>query len=801
MTGNDSRRLGWGAWSLLAAAGGALLVALAVWAGARWGSLPGPLARAPLLVDGEARWIVYPLEPRTAARAGVPLAAELESAIEVPAGYEPRAGAARLEVRMLGRGEVWIGGRSVLRVDEPEPGRAHRAEVGEALRPGRNEVRARVEHDAGPPALRLRLRVEGEPPVELATVELLSDASWRATLEGAEPRPARPASARVEPPRGAPRGAPVAGAAAWRARASRLLLFALIAALVAAVLERLPPAIVHRRRALAVAAVLVGGCWLWFHQAERLPAGLGFDVAGHLEYVDHVQRQGRLPRADEGWQAYQPPLFYLLAAGVLELAGLEASDPAAASWLRALTFTLGAAQVLLLFAALALALPRDDAAQLAGLVFAATLPMHLYLFAYVGNETLAAALSSAVAVTVLWALTRPPSARGAALAGAALGVALLAKVTALALLPLVALLLAWHRLRRGGGRLAAVGDAALSVGVAALISGWHYLRLARVAGSPLAGNWDRALGFAWWQDPGYRTPGDFLRFGRALADPWFAGFEGIADGLWSTLWSDGLVGGRTTLAGGPPWDHAAMAVGAGLALAPALLVALGLARLAVRWWRRPRPLEGFLLGSLAALAAALVVMALRVPSYAQAKAFYLHPALPAVVIGFALGAAWVIEKGSWPRRALVAGLSCWALLAVQGVAAPATATGALVADAEPSAALVARARDRLAARDAGAAEELLRQAAGESPGDLGARLLLAEILAGTGRTPAAIAELRAALAHDPASRALHRGLVELHLRRGDVAGARRHLESLARVAADDPELPTLERRLEALRGG
>ena len=62
-------------------------------------------------------------------------------------------------------------------------------------------------------------------------------------------------------------------------------------------------------------------------------------------------------------------------------------------------------------------------------------------------------------------------------------------------------------------------------------------------GSPLIGVWDPRLGFSWWQDDGYRTGAFYLRFGAVLAHPWFSSFKSFADGVYATLWGDGLFGG------------------------------------------------------------------------------------------------------------------------------------------------------------------------------------------------------------------------------------------------------------------
>ena len=50
-----------------------------------------------------------------------------------------------------------------------------------------------------------------------------------------------------------------------------------------------------------------------------VPETTGFDAQGHLDYIRYVLEQSAIPVANEGWQMYQPPLFYVLCAGVTKL--------------------------------------------------------------------------------------------------------------------------------------------------------------------------------------------------------------------------------------------------------------------------------------------------------------------------------------------------------------------------------------------------------------------------------------------------------------------------------------------------
>src|SRR5258708_25929710 len=139
--------------------------------------------------------------------------------------------------------------------------------------------------------------------------------------------------------------------------------------------------------------------------------------------------------------------------------------------------------------------------------------------------------------------------------GVGVGAAMLAKATSLLLVPpllaAVAIKLFQQRAcisvwaRKFGGTIAAM----------LIVCGWHYVRIWRHFGTPIVGNWDPVLGFPWWQDPGFHTAADYFRFGQSLVAPMFSGFNGFADGIYSTLWGESLGGGLSLVLLLPPWNY------------------------------------------------------------------------------------------------------------------------------------------------------------------------------------------------------------------------------------------------------
>jgi tetratricopeptide (TPR) repeat protein len=191
------------------------------------------------------------------------------------------------------------------------------------------------------------------------------------------------------------------------------------------------------------------------------------------------------------------------------------------------------------------------------------------------------------------------------------------------------------------------------------VCGWYYGRIWLKFGTPLLGNWNAMTGFTWWQDPGYHTAAYYLRFGRSLITPLFSGFAGFADGIYSTLWGDGLSGGASSV--NIPWNLSPMTAGYLLGLVPAVLILVGAIVTAVRFFQKPTAELFLLLGLSVLVALSLIFMTMKVPSYAQAKAFYGLSALTPLCFFGAVG--WEIITSSWTRSrsAISALVVVWAL--------------------------------------------------------------------------------------------------------------------------------------------
>ena len=137
------------------------------------------------------------------------------------------------------------------------------------------------------------------------------------------------------------------------------------------------------RLAVAPLAVLVVIIISWValfcNNLPQIAALFGFDRDGHQQYIDYILTNKALPLADEGWQMYQPPLFYLLSALIIGPFGWAASTDSAVLALRAVSALTGIVHLVLIFLCLRLVFPKQPRRQMVGLLIAGFLPANLCL--------------------------------------------------------------------------------------------------------------------------------------------------------------------------------------------------------------------------------------------------------------------------------------------------------------------------------------------------------------------------------------------------------------------------------------
>jgi hypothetical protein len=287
-----------------------------------------------------AEWIVYPSPGNPATHTAV----ELDALFRRSFTLASRPRSAELHLRAFRRFQLTVNGQSALRSSDDASWKSEcRVDIASLLRVGDNRVEVLVSNRMGPPALWLRLILPGQT--------IGSDERWAVSWAGATWANAARADAPASHRRFDPDGRVRSAVDALVARRGTVALLAL----------------------LSVAMVALGAWW--------------------------IRNRGK--QADQGWQMYQPPLYYLIAALVMAAAGLTVPGPDATSTLRWLGLIYGVANLVLVGAFLRLVFPAHPRRQLLGLIVATFLPMQLYLYQLPTNEILAATLSSAVFLVTL----------------------------------------------------------------------------------------------------------------------------------------------------------------------------------------------------------------------------------------------------------------------------------------------------------------------------------------------------------------------------------------------------------------
>jgi hypothetical protein len=195
-----------------------------------------------------------------------------------------------------------------------------------------------------------------------------------------------------------------------------------------------------------------------------------------------------------------------------------------------------------------------------------------------------------------------------------------------------------------------------------LVSGWYYLRNWYLLGKPFIGGWDAVRGIDWWQDPGYRTLGQFTSFGEALCHPVYAAYAGFWDSLYSTMWLDGSLSGKVSIDNLPPWNHEFMLAGAWLALLPTVAILVGVVAAFLPSRRTGQSAVIFSVSCVATYVVAMLYLFLHVPIYSTAKASYTLALLPCYGVLAAAGFD-IMVRNRILKAAAFAWMTCWATAA------------------------------------------------------------------------------------------------------------------------------------------
>lgn len=605
-----------------------------------------------LVPEGQARWIRY----REPSLLNAYLPERVTTVFRHRIRIEQLPDQAVLTLRALRTAQVYLNGqlRAASHDDPRRWKEPRRIDLADGLVMGDNELRIIVTHDNGHPALLAHCT---EP-------RIVSDDRWQASHDGRRWLPALPVDDIL--PLSLSREFPRSD----RALVSLLPLFIPLFALVCLwTLRGDGSAGGMGRPPLSPGAVrwlLLGG-WLAMavNNFWKIPVPFGMDYPGHTQYISYVATYWRVPLATDGWQMFQPPLFYYLEAVLFRAFLLLFEPDTVVRLLKLLPLVCGAAHVEISYRVCRYARPGRADFQVIGTLVGGLLPMNLYLSQSIGNEPLAGCLIGLTILQVCRTLSGDDRSyrEGALVTGFTLGLAMLTKPTALLIVPPLVWFIAaalWRRGRPSARPIrTVVGTVMALLGAAFVVSGWYYLRNYIEIGRFFVGGWDAARDITWWMNPGYRTPEQYYHFGESLLYPVYASVYGFWDALYSTLWSDGFLSSlisRKDL----PWNPAFMTAGALLSLIPTAALSAGVVA-ALKKGDGPdlQMLRFSVLCGILYLSA-LVYLFTTVPILTSVKASYASGLTPC----FALLAAAGFDRFTRrrPVRAVLYGFfACWGL--------------------------------------------------------------------------------------------------------------------------------------------
>jgi hypothetical protein len=606
-----------------------------------------------LVNEGGAEWIRFP----SPFQLPIHLAERLLTRFRCRLEIRQIPDSALLTLRAMKEAHVFLDGRFLFRTPEdPEKWRkTHRIDLRPWLTQGSHELLIEVAHSNGYPALLAYCK----------SLDIFSGEGWEANRDGLAWLPALSVD-RISPlsiSRTFPRSD----------QALRILFPLFLSVFVLFFFwslrsdDRVSPSWFDKVHlpASAVRWLVLGG-WLLMgvNNFWKIPHDMGMDVKGHLQYILYVAEYGRIPLATEGWQMFQPPLYYLLTAAVYNFFLGFFDMETVVRILKILPFLCGMAQVEICYRVLRNAYPGRESLQGIGILLGGLLPINIYMSQSLGNEPLVGCLTALLillACRIFSGVSRATR-EIAILMGFTLGLALLTKVTAILIIPPLIFFVSAEILRTDGSAHERIRSAKrfmiLFLGIALIIAGWYYLRNRIELGRFFIGGWDAFRDIVWWQDPGYRTLRQCYIFGESISYPVFSSIYGFWDAIYSSFWVDGYLSAYTY--NRPPWNYGFMLSGVWLSLLPSTAIMIGFFVTGrVKGGPLCRMLR-FSAYSIVFYLAAIFYMFLTVPILSSAKATYALGLIPCFAL---IGTAGfeVLMRRRFVKAAVHGLFACWAV--------------------------------------------------------------------------------------------------------------------------------------------
>lgn len=213
----------------------------------------------------------------------------------------------------------------------------------------------------------------------------------------------------------------------------------------------------------------------------------GFDDRAHYEYVFFLTSNMEFPPADQGYEYFQPPMFYMIGAVVYFLTVYLLPFVEPIRTVQFISTFFGIATIFLVYKIAREIFPENYRFQLLSLSLAAILPVHIILSGVIGNDTTVAFFVS-LAIYFLIVYEKQPNLKNAGLLGIASGLCMLSKYNGVIILPvlfIVFLIRIFTYKKQWKREITALSIIVFS---SLLVGGWWYLRNNLVYGDPFISN-------------------------------------------------------------------------------------------------------------------------------------------------------------------------------------------------------------------------------------------------------------------------------------------------------------------------
>ena len=235
----------------------------------------------------------------------------------------------------------------------------------------------------------------------------------------------------------------------------------------------------------AIVSIFAMAALLRLHNAWAALPLSGFDAPYHAAYIGIIHLDGRIPLSHESWSTYHPPLYYGLSAVVWKLLPESVGPQGVLFALRLVNVLAGLSIGLAVFRSSQLLFPGRRAVAGYATAVALFLPMLVGQSSVIGNEVLTAALSAWALWLLLRCLAEPESLRLLLALGGTVGLAILTKFNAFAVLGAAGATLLVRGFQLEGRRIAALRAPAILACAAIAVSGSYFARNIYHYGAPL----------------------------------------------------------------------------------------------------------------------------------------------------------------------------------------------------------------------------------------------------------------------------------------------------------------------------